>query len=318
VSRCYNHPELVQPETLQRVNSASADLGYVRSALARGLATGRSGLVGMIVPDITNPAFGLTARGCEDELRSHGLNLLVCNSDERADKELEICLLLQQQRVDGLIYTSTAATPLLPNGQAVIPRDVPTVYTERPLDARHIDGVFMDNERAGAMAAEYLLRLGHRQLAVVTGLPNTITTQVRVKALRAALAAHGIEIPATHLISSDFKLQGGRRAADIVFSLRPRPTAVYCMSDLMAYGLIGRLAELGLSVPDDISVMGTDDLPLSAAMVPALTTVATDLYGLGKEAGRLLVRRMNKPDSPSHRSIMPVHLVERASCKSLL
>jgi LacI family transcriptional regulator len=290
----------------------------VRSALARGLATGRSGLVGMIVPDITNPGFGLTARGCEDELRAHGLNLLVCNSDEHADKELEICQLLQQQRVDGLIYSSNCATPMLPNGKTVIPRDVPAVYIERALDAPRIDGVYIDNEAAGRIAAEFILGMGHRDIAVVTGFANTITTQVRLQALRSALAVHGVDIPATHLIQGDFKLTGGRAAAEAILALPRLPTAVYAMSDLMAYGLMGRFAEAGLRVPDDISLVGTDDLPLSAAMVPPLTTLAAGLYELGQEAARLLLRRIKKPESPARRSIMPVHLVERASCKSLV
>jgi DNA-binding LacI/PurR family transcriptional regulator len=257
------------------------------------------------------------ARGCEDELRDHGLTLLVCNSDEQASKEVEIFVSLQQHHVEGLIYASNCADPRADERVAEARLLRPTVYIERAVDAPHIDGVFVDNDAVGKLAAETLIALGHRLIAVVTGYPNTISTQVRLSSFRSALFASGLLLPPEFVIEGDYKLSGGELAAMSLLQLAQRPTAVYCMSDLMAYGLMGRLSDAGVRVPDHLSVIGTGDLPLSAFTIPSLTTIATPLYDMGRTAAVRLMRRLVRPDARGQRTHMPVRLVRRQSCRAL-
>ncbi len=317
VSRCFNHPDLVERTTLERVMAAAHDLGFAPNALARGLATGQSGIVGLIVPDITNPFFSLVARGCEDELRLHGLTLLLCNSDEQPDKEREIYRSLSSQHIDGLIYASNCGMPNHRAGHSSAQRAVPTVYIERSVDAPHVDAVYTDNESAGHLAAETLLRLGHRCVAVVTGFLNTVTSEIRLAAFRRRLAEGGVDLAPEQIIQGDFKLSGGSAAAPCILALQPRPTAIYTMTDLMAFGFLGRLAQHDVYVPQDISIISTDNLPISEFAVPALTTIHVPKYDLGREAARMLLSRLSRPLVPGRRKVLPVHLIERDSCRAL-
>jgi LacI family transcriptional regulator len=315
-SRCLNHPYLLHPETVRKVEAAAEQLGFLPNALARGLVTGQSGIVGLIVPDITNPGFGFMARGCEDALREHGLMLIISNSDENADKELEILRTLETSQIDGLIYASNCGIPSDKKAHP-IQRRLPTVYLERSVEFPRIDGVFTDNESVARLAVEYLLKLGHQHIAVVTGFANTITTQVRQAALRRRLNEAGIELSESDILEGDFKLAGGQRAAEQLLKRSRLPTAVYVMNDLMAYGLIGSLASAGVGVPDEVSVLGTDNLPTSEFSVPPLTTIANPLYELGREGARLLMSRIERPALRGRRKYLPVRLVERGSCRPL-
>lgn len=312
VSRVYNQPEIVSPGTRERVLSAAAELQYVPHAIARGLATGRSGVVGLIVPDITNPYFGHIARGCADVLNSRQITVALYNSDEQSSREHHMRLLVSQRQADGLIVASQAAS-ISETAEKLPEVGAPTVYVERRPDQPGIDAVLVDNRQAAKQAAEYLMALGHRRIATITGLMNTITGQDRFRGFVDRLAQAGIQTPDAYVVQADFKLEGAAAAARKIMALVDPPTAVFVASDLMAYGAIGEFVAHGWRVPGDISVIGCEDLPFSQYFVPTLTTIRVPIYDIGRRAAQLLMRRLQKPSRKPTIEVLGAELVARQS-----
>jgi LacI family transcriptional regulator len=313
VSRVFNRPGIVQAETRRTVLEAAQQLGFVPNGLARALATGRSGLVGLVVPDITNPFFAYLARGIDDELRRNSLTLVLCNSADNDAEEARLRALLEARSVDGFIYACMPAVVSLRDNRN--PADpLPTVYIQRKPDQPNSDSVYLDDNNGARQAAEYLVSLGHHRIGMLAGLPGTVSSERRERAFRASLAHRGLQLPREWVLAHDFKFEGGQSAADELLRLDPRPTAIFAASDLLAYGFISRLGELGLRVPHDVSVLSFDDLPLNSIVNPPLTSVCSPTHELGRTAARLLVERLAKPGLPSRRRTLGVSLVLRQSC----
>ncbi len=224
VSRCFNQPNLVDAETLERVLSVARDLGFYPNAMARGLATGKSGIVGLIIPDITNPYFGYIARGCSEELSTKNMTVALYSTSEESSREVSTRFLLQQQHVDGLIIISEAASvsrlvESLPSFSS------PTVYIEREPDSPAIDAVCFDNLGAAGLAADHLIGLGHRKIAIVTGLMNTTSGKNRLKGFIDSLQRSGIPLPAEYIIEEISSSKAGRKrpGRSWRFPTHPRP-----------------------------------------------------------------------------------------------
>jgi DNA-binding LacI/PurR family transcriptional regulator len=314
VSRVLNRPELVKEETRANVLKAAEELGFVPNRLARGLITGRSGLVALIVQDISNPYFALVAAGCEEELHRSGIIATLVGTSESLNEEERVRQILAERSIDGFIFVSSPAS-LDAVEDRLIPNTIPTVYALRIPDAPHIDIVFPDNRQGACLACEHLASLGHHRVAIVTGQLETLSGQVRLEAFRECLNAKGIDLPPHYIIPGDFKLASGKAAAEQMLACDPLPTAVFVSSDLMAYAFIHTLAEAGVRVPEDISVIGFDDLPMSELFYPRLTTIWSPKRRLGAEAARLLVNRLENPDLPAQEVLLPVELKVRDSCR---
>ncbi len=317
VSRALNQPESVSSATLERVLAAARELSYVPNAMARGLATGKSGIVGLIVPDSTNPVFAHIARGCADQLLAHGLTVALYNSDEQYARECALRLLNEQRQAEGLILASQAALPS-GNGEPSPATTLPTVYVERDPDGPRVDAVYIDNRQAARLACEHLLALGHRRIAIVTGLLGTVTGSGRLAGFVESLREAGIALPDRYVLEGNFKLEGGRKAAEELLALVEPPTAAFVSSDLMAYGLVSGLRERGWRVPEDVSVVGCYDLPMSSLFTPSLTTVHVPLHGIGRQAARLLLRRLQRPHRSSTVKVVPVVLTVRQSTRPMV
>lgn len=312
VSRVFNQPEVVNTSTRERVLTAVKELSYHPNAAARSLVTGKSGVVGLIVPDITNPYFGYIARGCSDELNKKQITLALYNSDEELTREYYVRRLIQERQTDGLIVTSETAS-VSEAIQNLQERKIPTVYIERRPDAPCVDAVYLNNPQAARLAVEHLLSLGHKKIAIITGLMNTLTGQERFQSFADALTSAGICLPDNYIIEGTFKLEAGVTAAHQILALSDPPTAVFVSSDLMAYGAIGEFIAHGWRVPEHISVIGCEDLPLSAYFSPKLTTIHVPIYDLGKRASILLMKRVEKPQRKSVSEVLNAELVVRQS-----
>jgi LacI family transcriptional regulator len=314
VSRAFNNPTLLQPETLTRVRQAASQLRFVPNALARGLITGRSGFIALVVPDITDPFFAHLAYAVESRLRAEGFVLIVCHTGEQRSEEAELTRLLEEHQIDGLIYASEA---LSGNGPSPLEASrLPRVYVERQPRRGRADTVILSKEGVQEVV-DYLVGLGHRDIAMVTGHPNTYGGRELLAAFRVALKRSGVRLPAQYVVSGDFNFDQSRAAAAQLLGLARPPTAVFVGSDRMAHAFMIGLADCGVHVPDDLSVVAFATALVDRLVYPMLTNCQSSYEQVGHEAADLLVNRLRHPDSPWRQVSVPTRLLLRASCRTV-
>jgi LacI family transcriptional regulator len=307
VSNVVNRPERVAEATRQRVREAIAALGWVPNGSAATLRAGRASLVGLIVPDIRNPFFTEVARGAEDMAAANGEAIVVCNTDWLLPDERRALDALARQRVRGVIIN--------PAGEDerylawLVDRGVAVVLLDHRRSAGLVPAVVVDDVLGGRLAGAHLLELGHRQIALVNGPTSIPQCEDRRLGLVAALADAGVAAD-RDLLEIEVEAMdapSGLSAVDDIFA-RQTPTAIFCANDLLAIGVIHGLRRRGLRVPDDVAVVGYDDVELASMTDPPLTTVHQPSYELGATAYELLRRGAE----PEQRLFSP-HLVLRES-----
>lgn len=308
-----NNTALVIPyETRQRVQSAMDDLGYVPDRAAQSLRTRKTYTIASIIPDITNPFYPAFQRGIQDVTRQHGYDLIMYNTD--GDIELERkCLVSAQGRVDGVIavlfrLTNADLLPLAEAGMAVV-RMAGLGEAVVPID--HLD---VDNEAAAQAAVSYLIDRGHRRIGMIAGQEGTPPHLSRIAGYRRALSEHRLPLDEILIQDGDFNEDGGYRGMQRLLMLQPRPTAVFAANDLMAIGALKAIREAGLRMPDDMAVVGFDDIPAANQVSPRLTTIAQFQERLGRRAAEMLFERLSGTVPPGRRcEIRPFELVVRES-----
>ena len=308
VSRALNGG-VVSACALARVAAAVESLGYRPNTVARGLATGRTGVIGVIVPDVAGPLYALMARGIEDVTEPLGIQFFML-TDSRSDELASTAIAaLLDRRVDGLILIgSRLAAAELEAALAGGPR---AVLVEREGDPTRFPTIGVDNEGGARAATEHLVERGHRRIAHIRGIREA--GERRLAGYRAAMAAAGLE--EGPMIDGDFTEGSGVAAADPLLADRD-VTAVFCSNDRIALGLASAVAERGLRVGRDLSLVGFDDLPFSAYLTPALTTVRQDARALGRLAARQLVAALSGAHVDTGTTSVPTELVVRASVAS--
>jgi DNA-binding LacI/PurR family transcriptional regulator len=278
VSRVFTQPDAVAVDTRQRVMAVAEDMRYTPHPVARSLARGRTGTIGIVVPDIANAFSGVITKAVQEEARREGSALFVSGSDEQADDEQRWAGALAPQ-VDGLLLVS----PLMPDAALrELDAMVPVVMINRLLDG--IASVVVDAAEAVAHAVEHLHALGHRRIVYLAGPSGSYSNGFRLRGYREACARLGME--ATELGPFNARFSAGVRAADLV--LASGATAVLAYNDEVAVGVINRLFDRGVRVPDDLSIVGVDDTSLAEMVTPRLTTVRLPAEALGRAAVRML------------------------------
>ncbi|HTU96296.1 MAG TPA: LacI family DNA-binding transcriptional regulator [Solirubrobacteraceae bacterium] len=303
VSRSFTAPDTVRGATRARVLQAASELGYQPNRAARGLITGRTGNVGVIVPDLGNPYFQDVLKGAQARAREADYAVFVADGQESAAEE-EALIGAMSKQVDGILLCSSRLAPGVLAGL----ESVPAVA----LLNRRVDGlstVEVDSADGMRQAMGHLAQLGHTRCAFVAGPRRSWSNQERLRGLGAAARATGAEIVTVGPVAPQF--QGGVDAADAV--LASGATAVLAYNDLVAAGILSRLAHLGVAVPDELSVVGFDDIALAAMLTPALTTVAAPTIQAGAAAVDALLSRLDDPDAPPDCRRLPATLVVRAS-----
>ncbi len=313
VSYVLNGTRSVSPEVEARVREAVRALQYRPNRLARGLRRKRTHVIGLVVPDSANPFFAEIARGMEDLSFAHDHSVILCNSDGDPAKEQRYLGVLIEQQVDGIALVSAHATPA--HLSMLRQRRIPFVVVDRDLPGLEADCVLADNFQGGYLATRHLLERGHRRIACIAGPSELTPSADRVRGYRRALEEAGIRPREVWVQRGDFRAESGYEAARFFLSLpaKVRPTAIFACNDLMAIGAMRAIGEAGLSIPDDIALVGFDDILLASYVIPPLTTVAQPTYEMGRIAGDLLLRRLGEPDRPPARLILPVRLVVRQS-----
>lgn len=300
----------VLPATRERVLEAIDALDYRPSSIARSLRLQRTQTVGLIVTDITNPFYPEVVRGFEDTAQELGLGVFLCNAAEDPGREERYLALLRERRVDAVVIAAGGLRHR--HGDTLGSFPVPVVYANASSPDPRIPAVQSDNRGGGRMAAQHLIDLGHRQLAYVLGPRELDERPVRLEGARsAAYAARGLGVTLT-VIHGDGHLAGGTDAARQAISRMELPFALICHNDVTAIGAMHGLAEEGLRVPQDVSVVGFDDIALSDYTFPPLTTVAQDKYAMGRRA-IAIVDRLLAGETVSGTEWLPVRLVVRGS-----
>lgn len=313
VSRVLTRTGPVAEATRLRILEAIAELGYKPNALARGLVRRRTGTIGVVIPDVANPFYAEVLRGMSDVATEQGLHMLLVNADLSFAKEAEGFALLQEKQVDGIVYTSGTVTAEHREIFRRLGRPVVLAATYDP-DGPY-PSVLVDSHTGAAMAMRHLLDLGHRRIGVINGPgDDAIAGLPRWEGYREAAAERGVDMDPDLVLMGDYRLESGYRAMEQLLAQPNLPTAVAAASDLMAIGAINAALDRGLRVPDDLSVVGFDNIWFASAIRPALTTVAQPMYDIGARAIHLLIEAMADRAEPKVEWISP-YMVERGSTR---
>jgi LacI family transcriptional regulator len=311
VSRALRGDPRVAPTTQVLVSDAARRMNYIPNVAARSLITARTQTVGVIVADIANPFYPQIVDSLHDELGLSGYRMVLLH--ERADgRRGELVPQLQGRSVDGLIFTSATL-----DSDAVdwfSDRGVPAVLLNRDIDGAFVDRVLSDTRLGGALAAELLVRLGHTRIGLIAGPSNTSTSRDRERGFLEALQRLGIpHCPELHR-DGEFAYESGHQWARDLLSLPDPPTALFCGNDVMAFGALDAARRLGISVPDQLSVVGYDDIDMAAWAAFDLSTINQPLAQMAKAAARMMVSRIESDAQLEPRTqIFPASVVLRGT-----
>ncbi|MBC2868402.1 LacI family DNA-binding transcriptional regulator [Streptomyces mexicanus] len=317
VSNVINRPETVATETRARVLSAIDRLGYVRSESARQLRAGRSRIMGLLVLDMGNPFFVDVARGAERAAREAGLGVMVCNSAQSPGEEAEYLALFAEQRVRGVLLTPTDATGR--NLAAFRRHNIPFVLVDRVAEGATECSVSVDDVAGGALAVRHLVDAGHRLIAYVSGPPGLNQVRDRRTGALNALREAGLGPDALRELPTErLDVAAGRDAGARLLGLAERPTAVFCANDLLALGVLQAMYAAGVNVPDDLAIVGYDDIEFAAAAAVPLTSVRQPAVTMGAMAAELLLeetetRQGTTAPHEHRRVVLQPELVVRSS-----
>lgn len=312
VSNVLNRPEKVSPDTVTRVQASISRLGFVRNDAARQLRAGRSRTIGLVVLDIRNPFFAEIIRGAEERADEHGLSVLVANSDEKQEREAMHLDLFEEQRVTGVLVTPVSES--LPRLAQMHERGTHAVLVDRESHDERFASVAVDDVEGGRIALEHLLSVGRRRIAFVGGPVSLRQVSDRLSGAQAAAAAAGVGLE--FLATSALTVDEGRRAGTQILD-RPadsRPDAVFAANDLLALGILQSLVMTGdARVPEDIALVGYDDIDFAAAAVIPLSSVRQPAALIGSTAVDLLLRGQGESAPAREHVLFRPELVARAS-----
>ncbi|HEV8635723.1 MAG TPA: LacI family DNA-binding transcriptional regulator [Chloroflexota bacterium] len=304
----------VSEETRAKLLRLAAATGYRPNRLARSLKMQRTRIVGMLVPDVTNPFFAVLLRAVEDAASEAGYNVILCNTDDSPARLETHLRVLSEGHVDGLLLATAHRRD--PAVESLRRRRLPYVLVNRRRDDPDDSSVVPDDRLGAQLAVEHLVALGHRRIAHIAAAPDISTSALRLEGFRVALAAHGRPAVPELVVEGALTEAGGERAMRRLLALPPGrcPTAVFAVNDLAALGAIAAAQDAGRRVPEDVSVVGYNDLPSLGRARPPLTSVRVPLYEMGRRAVHLLIGMLGRVGAaePAH-VVLPVELVVRAS-----
>lgn len=308
-SRAINNRGEVNPVTRQKVLQVAEELGYVPSSLAKGLWSGTTEVVGVLITTIENPFYANVVSGIEKVLKSEGYNILLCSSYEDLNQEWEAINVLLKQRVDGLILVPVQSKPQVV--QSLQKNSVPFVLVGRNIHGIETNFVVCDDLRIGQMAGEHLIAQGHKKILFINSVRN-YSAQLRLRGFINVLRKNKIDIDPKWIRTVPYHIN----AKDILFQALDDgldPTAVFCFCDYMALEVIQGLRERGLKSPEDVAVIGVDNLSITAIIDPPLSTIDTYHQTMGVKAAEFLLQQMKKENTKAQQLVIQPRLVKRKS-----
>jgi LacI family transcriptional regulator len=312
VSRVINQRGYYSRAIQQRVEEAIAELGYVPNRVASSLRSRRTRLLALVITDITNPYFTLIARGVEDAADQAGYTVIYCNTDESSEKEAHYLQILLQNQVAGILLVpaggETAPVEMLLRSEAQV------VVLDRRIRGARVDLVVSDSVAGAVMLIRHLTALGHRRIALLDGPEGISTADERLQGYHQALDEAGISHPERLVLRGRYTQASGEEMTRRALEHAPRPTALFAANNFIAIGALRALQAQGLRVPQDIALVGFDDLPPALVTFPFLTVAVQPAYEMGRKAALLLLQRLNgeAPAEPQE-ILLPVELLVRQS-----
>jgi LacI family transcriptional regulator len=314
VSRVINNDVHVKPETRERVQETIRRLGFVANRQARSLAGGKSYIIGVLVPDLGTGYIGEIIRGIDAELSLSNLDLMLYTTHRTTAKEATYVTNLAKGVVDGLLLV----LPRNPSDYigTMTRRNFPFVLVDHQGTGEDCPAVGATNWQGAYNATEYLIKLGHKRIGFITGWMDLGCAADRLEGYRSALRTHHIPSLPELIYTGTFVQSDGYAGANALLDLANPPTAIFASNDVMAMGVMDAVRNRGLRVPDDISIIGFDDIPQASLTYPALTTVNQPLEKMGRVATQMLLELLKQSDRKTRRIELPTELVVRYSCQT--
>lgn len=317
VSRVLNNePKGVGQQTREKVLKVIEVTNYKPNAVARTLATKKAKTIGLILPDVSNPFNSMMAKGVEEEASKFGYNTILCDSNNERDKEDAYFRILSENYVAGLIYNNFKSTDL--SGlQDFIGQSIPYILIDHDIEIHEGASVIkIDNAKAMYELTHFVLSKGHKRIAVVTGYEDSYSSSQRLIGFKNAIKDAGLSVNDDLIFIGDFRLESGFELCNRILD-KAKVTAIICFNDVMALGVLQRLKEKGLKVPDDISVTGFDNIAVSDFIDPPLTTVDQPIYDMGKRAAYQLIQKLEGENNDIFKQEFKHQLVIRKSVKAI-
>lgn len=284
----------IRTETQQRVLQAAREYNYVPNKLARGLKMSRTDTLGLIIPDISNPFFADIAQSIEKEARLHGYSLILGDSGDDQMVETELIRLLLSHKVDGIIIA-----PVGIDYKQIIQTynsGMPLVVVDRCFPEIGLPFITSDNYQGGIDAVNYLIAMGHRKIACIQGIPKSRPTEDRVRGYKDALRSYSIHIDDSLIVGDNYTIENGYKQTRILFSMEDPPTAIFALSNLIGLGVMKAVDEMGLKIPDNISLISFDEQPYSAFLATPMTTVDQKKSEIGQLAVNVLLKYIDNKE----------------------
>ncbi|EAS64848.1 HTH-type transcriptional repressor PurR [Photobacterium angustum] len=316
VSHVINKTRFVAEATQQKVLAAVDELNYAPSAVARSLKCNTTRTIGMLVTKSTNPFFAEVVHGVEEYCYNSGYTLILCNTEGNLEKQRDYLRMLSEKRVDGLLVMCSDLDQMLLD---LLERknDLPMVIMDWGPESPHTDNILDNAENGGYIATKHFIENGHKKIGCLSGQADKSTCQERLKGFRKAMAEADLTVNEDWLLDGDFECESAVEAAQKFIAMEDRPTAIFCFNDIMAMALISTFEQAGLRVPDDISIIGYDNIDLAPYFAPPLTTIHQPKRRLGKKAIEILLERVKDKNHERQTFEMTPKLVERKSVKDL-
>jgi LacI family transcriptional regulator len=303
----------IRIETQQRVLDIVKEYNYQPSGVARSMITKKTSTIGLIIPDIRNPFFPELVRGVEDFSKRNNYNVFLCNTDGDIDREIEYLNLMKEKNVDGIVYTY-AYGGLDDQFKKNLHNKIPIVLLDRRKDDHQFSGVYIDDEKAGYMATKHLIDLSHERIGCITGPEHIRNSMDRLKGYKNALKESGLITQQAFIKSGNYQMEGGYKAAKHLLR-ENKVTAIFAFNDLMAFGVYQAANEFGLKIPDDLSVVGFDNIKYNRLLHPKLTTIGQSTYRMGELGTELLLNQINQGEGYQTNSIyLEPNLIVGKSC----
>jgi len=312
VSRVITGKAPVSDELTHRVQEAISILDYHTNRTARGLRARTMQKVGVVLSDMQNPFFTRTLSGIEKVLLDADYVLLLGNSDENPKREQIHLDTLHSEGVDGIIVSIATSDPKA--YQKILRAGTPLVLIDRVLPGLKVDSVVVNNIRGAFQATEHLIHLGHRRIGFIGGIPQMSTSLDRKEGYLQALVNHHIPVNAALIVDGNFRQEGGYMAMQQLLDMKEPPTAVLVANNLMTLGALRKIHEHRLSIPNDLAVIGFDDMDWATSLNPPLTVVAQPSFEMGLIAAQLLLSRIQESSSPTQQVVLETTLIIRESC----
>lgn len=313
VSATLRQSAYVSQELKDRVLKAVAELGYEPNSMASGLKRGKTSLIGLIVPDITNPFFTEFVDLVQRDAMQAGYSVLLAISEQDPERQAALVRLMRSHQAEGTILcaigSAEACRQLAPQAGKM-----KLVFVDNAPEGIAADGIVLNNQRAAMLATEHLLAQGHTRVATIAGPTGQSPGAERLEGFLRSMREHGLEVPGELIRVGHFLTEPGYEASRQLLAVKPRPTAVFVANNHMLIGLMRAVSEAGLAVPSDISVASIDDFPWAAAFSPAITTVRQPIAAMATAALRQLLGRIDGDESAPRTLVLQPELVVRASC----